>query len=171
MDTLKAGRIKFVSVDIKALLEVKTGTHRLELSLISKDKIQLDSPYIFNFNTKSMVPPKMIIADFAITNDFNTRYIPKNETVNLTLRVQNVGEGDSEFVDVHIKENRTFKTPGFTGRVTLRGFQWGDHMDIELPIKTMLDQFFINVELKDYLDNIHEQKELICKLCEITDHL
>ena len=158
LDTLKAGRIKFVSVDIKALLEVKTGTHRLELSLISKDKIQLDSPYIFNFNTKSMVPPKMIIADFAITNDFNTRYIPKNETVNLTLRVQNVGEGDSEFVDVHIKENRTFKTPGFTGRVTLPRFSVGDHMDIELPIKTMLDQFFINVELKDYLDNIHEQR-------------
>ena len=51
-----------------------------------------------------MVPPKMIIADFAITNDFNTRYIPKNETVNLTIRVQNVGEGDSEFVDVNIKK-------------------------------------------------------------------
>ena len=31
-------------------------------------------------------------------------------------------------------------------------------MDVELPIKTMLDQFFINVELKDYLDNVHEQR-------------
>ena len=158
LDTLKAGRIKFVNVDIKALLEVKTGESELELRLLSRDKIKLDEPYVFNINTKSMVPPKMIIADFAITNDFNTRYIPKNETVNLTMRVQNVGEGDSEFVDVNIKENRTFKTPGFTGRVTLPRFSSGDYMDIELPIKTLLDQFFINVELKDYLDNIYKQR-------------
>ena len=158
LDTLKAGRIKFVNVDIKALLEVKTGESELELRLLSRDKIKLDEPYVFNINTKSMVPPKMIIADFAITNDFNTRYIPKNETVNLTMRIQNVGEGDSEFVDVNIKENRTFKTPGFTGRVTLPRFSSGDYMDIELPIKTLLDQFFINVELKDYLDNIYKQR-------------
>ena len=155
LDTLKAGRIKFVNVDIKALLEVRTGKQELELRLLSRDKIKLDEPYIFNINTESMVPPKMIIADFAITNDFNTRYIPKNETVNLTIRVQNVGEGDSEFVDVNIKENRTFQTPGFTGKVTLPRFSPGDYMDIELPIKTLLDQFFINVELKDYLDNIY----------------
>ena len=158
LDTLKAGRIKFVNVDIKALLEVKTGESNLELRLLSRDKIKLQEPYIFKINTKSMIPPKMIIADFAITNDFNTRYIPKNETVNLTIRVQNVGEGDSEFVDVNIKENRTFKTPGFTGRVTLPQFSSGDYMDIELPIKTLLDQFFINVELKDYLDNIYKQR-------------
>ena len=158
LDTLKAGRIKFVNIDIKALLEVRTGEQELELSLLSRDKIKLDEPYIFNINTESMVPPKMIIADFAITNDFNTRYIPKNETVNLTIRVQNVGEGDSEFVDVNIKENRTFQTPGFTGKVTLPRFSPGDYMDIELPIKTLLDQFFINVELKDYLDNIYKQR-------------
>ena len=158
LDTLKAGRIKFVNIDIKALLEVKTGENNLELRLLSSDNIKLDEPYIFNINTESMVPPKMIIADFAISNDFNTRYIPKNETVNLTIRVQNVGEGDTEFVDVNIKENRTFKTPGFTGRVTLPRFLPGDYMDIELPIKTLLDQFFINVELKDYLDNIYKQR-------------
>ena len=51
----------------------------------------------------------------------------------LTIRVQNVGEGDSEFVDVNIKENRTFQTPGFTGKVTLPRFSPGDYMDIELP--------------------------------------
>ena len=158
LDTLKAGRIKFVKIDIKALLEINTGEQQLELKLSSKDKIKLDEQYLFDINTESMIPPKMIVADFAITNDFNTRYIPKNETVNLTIRVQNVGEGESEYVDVNIKENRTFRTPGFTGRVTLPRFLTGDYMDIELPIKTLLDQFFINVELKDYLGKIHEQR-------------
>ena len=158
LDTLRAGRIKFVKIDIKSLLEVKTGEYQLELKLSSKDKIKLDEQYLLNISTKSMTPPKMIVADFAITNDFNTRYIPKNETVNLTIRVQNVGEGDTEYVDVNIKENRTFRTPGFTGRVTLPRFSPGDYMDIELPIKTLLDQFFINVELKDYLDNIYDHR-------------
>ena len=158
LDTLKAGRIKFVNIDIKSLLDVKTGNKALELDLISQDQISLEEPYLFNIKTKSMVPPKMVVADFAITNDFNTRYIPKNETVSLTLRVQNVGEGDSEFVDIELKENRTFKTPGFSGRLTLPRFSSGDYMDIEIPIKTLLDQFFINVELKDYLNNIHKQR-------------
>ena len=158
LDTLEAGRIKFVKIDIKAMLEVKEGEHQLELKISSKSKIKLDEKYLFKINTESMIPPKMIVADFAITNDFNTRYIPKNEAVNLTVRIQNVGEGDTEFVDVNIKENRTFRTPGFTGKVTLPKFSPGDYMDIELPILTLLDQFFITVELKDYLDNIYEQR-------------
>ena len=63
-------------MDIKALLEAKTGS--VELSQVAiRDKIELDIPYIFTINTKSMIPPKMIVADFGITNDFNTRYIPK----------------------------------------------------------------------------------------------
>ena len=39
LDTLKAGRIKFVNIDIKALLDVRTGNQELELSLLSQDKI------------------------------------------------------------------------------------------------------------------------------------
>ena len=158
LDTLEAGRIKFVKIDIKAMLEIASGEHHLELKVSSRDKITLDEKYIFKINTESMIPPKMIVADFAITNDFNTRYIPKNEAVNLTIRIQNVGEGDTEYVDVNIKENRTFRTPGFTGKVTLPKFLSGDYMDIELPILTLLDQFFINIELKDYLGNMYEQR-------------
>ncbi|GIR30485.1 MAG: hypothetical protein CM15mP44_7680 [Candidatus Neomarinimicrobiota bacterium] len=44
----------------------------------------------------------MIIADFAKLN-FNTRYIPKNETVNFTIVFKMLG-GDSEFVDVKSKK-------------------------------------------------------------------
>ena len=58
LDTLKAGRIKFVNIDIKSLLEVRTGKHELEVSLLSRDKIKLEEPYVFNINTESMVLPK-----------------------------------------------------------------------------------------------------------------
>ena len=61
--------------------------------------------------------------------------------MKLTLRVQNVGEGDSEYVDLHIKENRTYTTPGFTGKVTLPRFSVGDYMDVELPINYVRSVF------------------------------
>lgn len=151
IDTLQAGRIKYVSIEIQGLLEVKTGVHELELYVSSLEKVELDSTYVFNIETKSMVPPKMIIADYAVSNDFGTNYIPKNEQANLTLRIQNVGEGETESVFVLIKNNRTYSMEDFNGKITLPAFAPGDYMDIDFPIKTSLDNFAIDVEMTDYL--------------------
>ena len=63
----------------------------------------LDEPYNFKIETISMIPPKMIVADFAISNEFNTHYMPKNEVVNLTIRVQNVD-------DEHTPEGKSINT-------------------------------------------------------------
>lgn len=158
LDTLEAGRIKFVKIDIKAMLRVADGDNEFELNITSREKIKLDTPFIFNVESKAMLPSKMIIADFAISNEFNTRYIPKNEKVTLTIRIQNVGEGETEFVDVTIKENRTFTTPGFTGNITLPAFKMGDYMDIELPVMTSQDHFSIDVKLIDYLGKTSEKR-------------
>ncbi len=158
LDTLSAGRIKFVKIDIKASIRIISGIHEFELKISCREKITLDQPYLFKVETMSMIPSKMIIADFAISNEFNTRYVPKNEKVNLTIRVQNVGEGETQYVDVNIKENRTYTTPGFTGKIKLPSFKSGDYMDIEIPIMTSKDHFNIDIELSDYLGNKSEQK-------------
>ena len=47
-------------------------------------------------STKAVEPPNIVLADYSIENSFGTNYIPKNEVVNLTLRVQNVGLGLTE---------------------------------------------------------------------------
>ncbi|MFL2983421.1 MAG: carboxypeptidase regulatory-like domain-containing protein [Candidatus Neomarinimicrobiota bacterium] len=158
LDTLQAGRIKYVNIDIQGLLELKTGVHELELHLSSMEKIELDSIYIFTVETKSMVPPKMIIADYAVSNDFGTNYIPKNETAKITLRIQNVGEGETESVFMLIKNNRTYSMEDFNGKITLPAFSPGDYMDIDIPIKTSLDNFAFDLEMTDYLSITSEHR-------------
>ena len=47
-----------------------------------------------------------------------TQYIPKDEIVRLIVRIQNVGEGETESVLVNVIENRTYTTPDFSGEIT-----------------------------------------------------
>jgi hypothetical protein len=122
------------------------------------EDIGLDEPYVFKIETMSMIPPKMIVADFAVSNEFNTHYIPKNEPVNLTIRIQNVGEGDTESVSLTVKKNRTYSTPDFNGDVTLPGFDPGDYMDVDIPIITSEDNCTVMIELTDYLGRSNEQR-------------
>ena len=158
LDTLQAGRIKYVNIDIEGLLELETGEYEFELFLSSKEKVSLEPSYQFKVETKSMIPPKMIIADFAISNDFGTQYIPRDEIIDLTIRIQNVGEGDTEFVSVYVKENRTFLTPEFNGEITLPAFGSGDYMDIDIPVKSSESNFALEVELVDYLGKKSNQR-------------
>ncbi|GIR88848.1 MAG: hypothetical protein CM15mP87_03400 [Candidatus Neomarinimicrobiota bacterium] len=54
--------------------------HDFEVFLSSRENVELNIPYEFKIESKSMVPPRMIIADFAISNDFGTIY-SKDEIV------------------------------------------------------------------------------------------
>jgi len=158
LDTLEAGRIKFLDISMEGALQVGSGENEFELILSSREKITLEDPYLFKVGTAAMIPPDMIVADFSISNDFNTHYIPKNEIVRLTIRIQNVGEGDTESVEVSIPENRSFTTPDFTGKVSLPGFNPGDYMDIEIPIMSGQDNFSVEIELTDYLQRTNSQR-------------
>ena len=151
IDTLEAGRIKYANIGIEGMLQLESGEHNFEVFISSRENVGLDVPFEFKIESKPMVPPRMIIADFAISNDFGTQYIPKDEIVSLTMRLQNVGEGETESVLVNVIENRTYMTPEFTGEITLQGFNPGDYMDIEIPIKSSESNFAIEVELSDYL--------------------
>ena len=153
LDTLEAGRIKFLDFNIQALLPVKSGNNKIELILSSKEGILLDEKYMFDIETKSMIPPKMIIADYSISNDFGTHYVPLNEKVMLTLRIQNVGEGGTDFVNILVKENRSFITPGFKGIITLSNFNPGEFIDVQIPILSKENNFSIDLEITDYLGN------------------
>jgi len=158
VDTMDAGRIEFIHIDLEAFLKIETGEHEFELHLSSQEGIGLDDPYTFTIKSKSVTPPKLIIADFAISNDFGTHYIPKNEIVTLTVRIQNVGEGASESGIVDLSANQTFSTPDFTGSLSLPLMNPGDFVDLEIPILTLKDNFTADLILTDYLDKSAMQK-------------
>jgi hypothetical protein len=158
LDTLEAGRIKFAEIAIQSGLQVGSGNNSFELKVSSKEKINLDEPFLFSVETESMVPPQLIIADFAISNEFGTHYIPKNEIVNLTVRVQNVGEGSTDYGILDVKENRTFSTPDYTGNITLPMFKSGDYIDIQIPILTNQENFTVDILLNDYLNKTTQHR-------------
>ena len=158
LDTLEAGRIKYVTIKMEGKLQVNSGENQFELRVSSREKVSLDEPYTFKVETESMVPPQMIVADFAVSNEFGTHYIPKNEITTLTVRIQNVGEGSTDYVVVDIDENRTFSTPDFTGSFSMPLFKPGDYMDLQIPIKTNQANFSIGIKLTDYLNTIVDQR-------------
>jgi len=154
LDTLAAGRIEFVEISIEGALKLETGENEFEFHLYSNEKIELDEPYLFKVESKSAIPPQLIISDFAVSTDFGTNYIPKDgATVTLSVRVQNVGEGATEFAEVQLVENRSYKTPDFTGKISLPSFNPGDYYDIEIPFQAHQENIAVDFILTDYLDN------------------
>ena len=153
IDTLEPGKIKYADIEIQALLNIASGDHDLELTANSLEKVSLDVPYPFLVKTKEVIPPKLIMADFSISNDFGTHYIPKNEIVKVIVRIQNVGEGLTESISVNVLESKDYLMPKFNGHITHSGLNPGEYVDIEFPIRSRKDQFWPVLELIDYLDN------------------
>ena len=158
IDTLFPENIQIIEIDFMADLKIESGEHEIELFVNSQENISLDSPYPITFETKSVEPPSIIIADFAISNDFGTNYIPKGETVILTIRLQNVGDGITEYLEVNVLENRTFSLPDFTGHLSLPMIKAGDFKDIEIPIQSDKENFTVEFEITDYLDTKIKEK-------------
>ena len=152
IDTLLPDKIQFAEFDIEASLTVSSGERFYFLDIKSENGISLEEPYKALVRTKKATPARIIISDFSITNDFGTHYIPSEEEVKLSLRVQNIGEGVTEYVMVEIPDSSTFSTPGFSGRMTTSSIFPGEYVDIEIPIVSKKEDFIVNIELTDYLN-------------------
>ena len=87
-------------------------------------------------------------------NNFGTNYIPKNEEVDLTVRIQNVGQGLTEKVEFSLLDNHTYESIDFTGYIELSEMKPGEFSDITFKVKSDREQFAIKFTTKDYLDNI-----------------
>ena len=153
IDIINVDEAKYVDFNFKADLKIKSGDWKFQIFSIDENDIQNKSPYEFLLSTKSVEQPNIILADYSIENNFGTNYIPKNEIVNLTLRVQNVGIGLTEKVDFILLENHTYTAEGFTGLIQIGELNPGDYKDIDLNVKSSKEQFAIKFKTNDYLDN------------------
>ena len=158
IDTLIPDKIEFAEFDIEAALTVETAERSYELTMTCNEGIILDEPYKATIETKEAKPAELIIADFAISNDFGTHYIPESEEVLITIRLQNIGEGNTEYAVVDIPDSATFSTPGFAGSITTPGIAPGDYFDVEIPLLSKEQSFIIDFQLTDYLDVTTSQK-------------
>ena len=144
---------KYIEFDFASRLKIKSGDWKFQINVSDENGTQLDTPYEFILSTKSVDPPKIIIADYSIENSFGTNYIPKDEVVELTIRVQNVGAGLTEKLDLMLLENHTYSSVDFTGLIEIDKLEPGDFIDLDFKIKSSKDHFGVKFETVDYLDN------------------
>ena len=153
IDNLGVEEAKYIEFDFASRLKIKSGDWKFQINVNDKNGTQLDTPYEFIVSTKSVEPPKIIIADYSIENSFGTNYIPKDEVVELTIRVQNVGAGLTEKLDLMLLENHTYSSVDFTGLMEIDKLEPGDFIDLDFKIKSSKDHFGVKFETIDYLDN------------------
>ena len=72
--------------------------------------------------------------------------------VELTIRVQNVGAGLTEKLDLMLLENHTYSSVDFTGLMEIDKLDPGDYIDLDFKIKSNKDHFGVKFETVDYLD-------------------
>ncbi|MBH09200.1 MAG: hypothetical protein CMG74_02410 [Candidatus Marinimicrobia bacterium] len=169
IDTLIPDKIEYIDFDIMAALTVKTAERSYELTMSSIGGIILEKPYKVIVETKEANPANVVIADFAISNDFGAHYIPENEEVEMTVRLQNIGEGNTEYVILNVLDSATFSTPGFEGSITTSGIPPGDFIDIEFPLLSKNQTFTVNFQITDYLD-VNTYKEVKLGLLQHYNH-
>ena len=153
IDIINVDEAKYIDFNFKADIKIKSGDWKFQIFAIDENGYQNESSYEFIMSTKAVEPPNIVLADYSIENSFGTNYIPKNEVVNLTLRVQNVGLGLTEQADFILLENHTYTAEDFTGLIQIGELKPGDYKDIDINVKSSKEQFAVKFKTNDYLDN------------------
>ena len=151
IDTIFPDKIEYADFDLEGYLTIETSEIPIEIKLTCKEGFNLEEPYKVTIESKAVKPPKIIISDFSISNSFNTQYIPEDEEVVLTVRLQNIGEGVTEFVKLKIPDSTTFSTPKMSGEITTPGIAPGNYYDVDIPLKSKELSFTIDFQLSDFL--------------------
>jgi len=159
MDTVKVieniniDEAKYFEFNISAGLKIESGDWKYVIVAEDENGFKTKEPVEFSINTKAVDKPSIILSDYSIENNFGTNYIPKGEEVNLTIRIQNVGQGLTEKVEFNLLENHTYSAIDFTGYLEINELKPGEYKDIDIKIKSDRDQFAIKFKTNDYLDS------------------
>ncbi|MEO0112254.1 MAG: PQQ-binding-like beta-propeller repeat protein [candidate division WOR-3 bacterium] len=99
---------KEVKLEIEAQPDVPEATARFRIEVVEEYGFDAE-PFIIAFNVKPFKPPKFIIADYGIDDDKegdsygdNDGIIELGEAIEISLLIQNIGEGDAKEVKAQI---------------------------------------------------------------------
>ena len=79
-------------------------------------------------------------------------YVPKNETVTVTIRVQNLSVGLTDTASVKFKRDSSFITDDSDELHEFGLISGGEHKDFSFEVLTRNDNFTIELELYDYFE-------------------
>ena len=99
--TIPAGETRVMEIPLTADEEIPTDTAALTIAL--KEANGFDpAPVKLAFDTKAFAEPKLIVADMGINDQSHNGRIEPMEMVELTVRIQNIGQGDARGVTADV---------------------------------------------------------------------
>ncbi len=102
LGTIPAGQTVVREIAVKANEEIPTDNAAFTIAV--KEANGFDPPPVkVAFRTKALTEPKLIVADTGIHDASGNSRIEPMEMVELTVRVQNVGQGDARDVAADVK--------------------------------------------------------------------
>lgn len=138
-----------ISFPIFAKLKIESGERKFNIRVNEWSGQDL-KPEPVNFTTLAVVPPNMVIADYAIDNEIGAHYIPKNEIVTLTIRFQNLSIGKTDTSFLRINRDPSFSIIDHQEAYGLGMIPGGEYIDFSFNIFSQKDEFSIYFDTYDY---------------------
>ena len=109
-------------------------------------------PEPISFPTLKVTPPNLVVTDFAIDNEWGQHYVPNNETVTMTIRVQNLSVGLTDTASFKFSRDSSFLFDDADELHEYGLIKGGEHIDLSFEMMTRADDFTIELELYDYFE-------------------
>ena len=140
-----------IEIPLYAKLKIESGERNFEFRIQEFSGMHLD-PEPFTFKTLKIVPPNLVVTDFAIDNEWDQHYVPKNETVTMTVRIQNLSEGLTDTASVKFSRDSSFIMEDKDELREFGSINDGEYVDLSFEIMTREDNFTVKIDLYDYFE-------------------
>ena len=138
-----------ISFSIFAKLKIESGERKFNIRVDEWSGQDL-KPKPVNFTTLAVVPPNMVIADYAIDNEIGAHYIPRNEIVTMTVRFQNLSIGKTDTAFLKLNRDPSFTIIDHQESYGLGMIPGGDYIDFSFNIFSKEEEFSIYFDTYDY---------------------
>ena len=107
-----------------------------------------------SFPTLKVTPPNLVVTDFAVDSEWGQHYVPKNEVVTMTIRVQNLSVGLTDTASIKFSRDSSFISDDADEMHEFGLIAGGEYLDFSFEILSREDYFTIELELYDYFETI-----------------
>ncbi len=148
---LAVGDTLQVEFPIYAKLKIESGDRNFMFYLKEFSGQDL-KPEPMTFKTLKVIPPNLTVTDFAIDNEWGQNYVPINETVTMTVRVQNLSEGLTDTASVKFRRDSSFISHDADELHEFAMIPGGNYLDFSFEILSREANFTVYLELYDYFE-------------------
>ena len=148
---LAVGDTAQIEIAIYAKLKIESGDRNFFFRVEEFSGQHLE-PEPISFPTLKVTPPNLVVTDFAIDNEWGQHYVPKNEVVTMTIRVQNLSVGLTDTASIKFSRDSSFITDDEDELHEFGLITGGEKIDLSFEVLTREDNFTIKLDLYDYFE-------------------